>query len=139
MLKYARLLDMTTGRRAGASTAKADILEAARELFAEVGFDRATIRAIAARANVDVALVSYYYENKAGLLRAAMELPWTRASSFSRPYRGRGRTWGSGCYAGRSAPGRVLRRAPACAPRCGPRRSTRSGTTAPLVNSSAAR
>lgn len=57
------------------STAKADILEAARELFAEVGYDRATIRAIAASAGVDVALVSYYYGNKKGLFRAVMSMP----------------------------------------------------------------
>lgn len=66
---------MATGRRAGSSTAKADILEAARELFAEVGYDRATIRAIAARAGVDVALVSYYYGNKKGLFRGVMSMP----------------------------------------------------------------
>ena len=66
---------MTTGRRAGTSTAKADILEAARELFAEVGYDRATIRAIAARAGVDVALVWYYYGNKKGLFRGVMSMP----------------------------------------------------------------
>ncbi|MCS3781383.1 TetR/AcrR family transcriptional regulator [Tsukamurella ocularis] len=66
---------MATGRRAGVSTAKADILEAARELFAEVGYDRATIRAIAARAGVDVALVSYYYGNKKGLFRGVMSMP----------------------------------------------------------------
>lgn len=66
---------MTTGRRVGTSTAKADILEAARELFAEVGYDRATIRAIATRAGVDVALVSYYYGNKKGLFRGVMKMP----------------------------------------------------------------
>ncbi|WP_040765864.1 TetR family transcriptional regulator [Tsukamurella sp. 1534] len=66
---------MTTGRRAGVSTAKTDILEAARELFAEVGFDKATVRAIATRAGVDVALVSYYFENKKGLFRAVMSMP----------------------------------------------------------------
>ncbi|NMD56765.1 MULTISPECIES: TetR family transcriptional regulator [Tsukamurella] len=66
---------MATGRRAGTSTAKADILEAARELFAEVGYDRATIRAIASRAGVDVALVSYYYGNKKGLFRGVMSMP----------------------------------------------------------------
>ncbi|KXO99523.1 TetR family transcriptional regulator [Tsukamurella pseudospumae] len=66
---------MATGRRAGTSTAKTDILEAARELFAEVGYDRTTIRAIAARAGVDVALVSYYYGNKKGLFRGVMSMP----------------------------------------------------------------
>lgn len=66
---------MATGRRAGTSTAKADILEAARELFAEMGYDRTTIRAIATRAGVDVALVSYYYGNKKGLFRGVMSMP----------------------------------------------------------------
>ncbi|MBS4104230.1 TetR family transcriptional regulator [Tsukamurella paurometabola] len=74
---------MATGRRAGTSTAKADILEAARELFAEVGYDRATIRAIAARAGVDVALVSYYYGNKKGLFRGVMSMPVDPEEIFS--------------------------------------------------------
>lgn len=75
VLKFCYGRFMATGRRAGTSTAKADILEAARELFAEVGYDRATIRAIAARAGVDVALVSYYYGNKQSLFRGVMSMP----------------------------------------------------------------
>ena len=50
---------------------EATILEAARELFAEAGFERATIRAVAARAGVDPALVMQYYGNKEGLFAAA--------------------------------------------------------------------
>jgi AcrR family transcriptional regulator len=64
-----------TGRRPGTSTAKADILTAARELFATDGYDRTTVRAIAQRAGVDVALVSYYYDNKRGLFASAMSIP----------------------------------------------------------------
>jgi AcrR family transcriptional regulator len=47
------------------------ILEAAQALFAETGFERATIRAVAARAGVDPALVMQYYGSKEGLFAAA--------------------------------------------------------------------
>jgi AcrR family transcriptional regulator len=47
------------------------ILEAARELFAEQGFERTTIRAVAAQAGIDPALVMQYYKNKEGLFAAA--------------------------------------------------------------------
>ena len=50
---------------------EAAILEAARELFAEAGFEKATIRAVAARAGVDPALVMQYYGNKEGLFAAS--------------------------------------------------------------------
>jgi AcrR family transcriptional regulator len=50
---------------------EATILEAARELFAEVGFERTTIRAVASRAGVDPALVMQYYGNKEALFAAS--------------------------------------------------------------------
>jgi len=50
---------------------EANILDAARELFAELGFERATIRAVAARAGIDPALVMQYYGSKAQLFAAA--------------------------------------------------------------------
>ena len=50
---------------------EATILEAARQLFAESGFERATIRAVAARAGIDPALVMQYYGSKEGLFAAA--------------------------------------------------------------------
>ncbi len=50
---------------------EATILEAARQLFAEAGFERATIRAVASRASVDPALVMQYFGSKAGLFAAA--------------------------------------------------------------------
>jgi AcrR family transcriptional regulator len=50
---------------------EAVILDAARELFAETGFERTTIRAVAAHAGVDPALVMQYYGNKEGLFTAA--------------------------------------------------------------------
>jgi AcrR family transcriptional regulator len=50
---------------------EATILESARELFAETGFERTTIRAVASRAGVDPALVMQYYGNKEGLFAAS--------------------------------------------------------------------
>ncbi len=64
-----------TGRRPGGSAAREEILAAARALFAEVGYERASIRAIARRAGVDPALVHHYFGTKDDLLGAAIELP----------------------------------------------------------------
>jgi AcrR family transcriptional regulator len=50
---------------------QAAILDAARALFAEVGFERTTIRAVAGRAGVDPALVMQYYGSKDGLFAAS--------------------------------------------------------------------
>jgi AcrR family transcriptional regulator len=47
------------------------ILDAARELFADAGFERTTIRAVAAQAGVDPALVMQYFGSKEGLFGAA--------------------------------------------------------------------
>ncbi|PKK12150.1 TetR/AcrR family transcriptional regulator [Thermomonospora sp. CIF 1] len=43
------------------------LLEAARELFAEHGYDHVSVRAIAARAEANVALVNRYFGSKAAL------------------------------------------------------------------------
>jgi AcrR family transcriptional regulator len=64
-----------TGRRAGDSGTREAILEAARAQFAERGYDGATIRAIAAGAGVDPALVHHFYGTKERLFTAAMQLP----------------------------------------------------------------
>lgn len=52
---------------------RATILAAAREQFAAVGYQAATIRSIAAGAQVDAALVMRYYGNKEGLFAAAAD------------------------------------------------------------------
>src|SRR6516225_42381 len=49
------------------------ILEAARRRFAEDGFRRATIRAIAADAGIDPSMVMRYYGSKNKLFAAAAE------------------------------------------------------------------
>ena len=59
-------------RRSSEQT-KAVILAAARERFAEFGFERATIRAIAADANIDPSMVMRYFGNKNQLFAAAAD------------------------------------------------------------------
>jgi AcrR family transcriptional regulator len=51
------------------------VLVAAREAFAERGFDGATIRGIATAAGVDPALVHHYFGSKEQLFLAAVEAP----------------------------------------------------------------
>ncbi|MBF6172402.1 TetR/AcrR family transcriptional regulator [Nocardia blacklockiae] len=62
----------TSQRRSDAT--RAAILEAARRRFAEDGFRKATIRAIAADAGIDPSMVMRYYGNKEGLFDAALDV-----------------------------------------------------------------
>ena len=59
-------------RRSSEQT-KAVILAAAREQFAKSGFERATIRAIAADANIDPSMVMRYFGSKDQLFAAAAD------------------------------------------------------------------
>ncbi|MFI1164464.1 TetR family transcriptional regulator [Streptomyces sp. NPDC020801] len=51
------------------------ILAAARKSFAEHGYSGTSLRAVAQAADVDPTLVNYYFSNKMGLLKAALEPP----------------------------------------------------------------
>jgi len=64
-----------TGRRAGASDTREQIAVAARSLFAELGYERASFRRIAGAAGVDPALVVHFYGSKEDLFRQVMVLP----------------------------------------------------------------
>lgn len=64
-----------TGRRPGESGTREAILAAGRAAFADRGYERATIRAIAGAAGVDPALVHHYFGTKEDLFIAAMQLP----------------------------------------------------------------
>ena len=64
-------IEPATPRRSDGT--RAAILAAAREHFAASGYHAATIRAIAARAQIHPALVMRYYGNKEGLFAAAAE------------------------------------------------------------------
>ncbi|MGB3283907.1 MAG: TetR family transcriptional regulator [Mycolicibacter algericus] len=63
------------GRPSGSSDTRERILSSARELFAHNGFQNTSIRAVAADAGVDAALVHHYYGTKQQLFAAATELP----------------------------------------------------------------
>ena len=69
-----------TGRRPGASGTREAILEAARESFGERGYSDTSVRAVAARAGVDAALVHHYFGTKDGLFSAAIEPPFDPAA-----------------------------------------------------------
>ena len=72
------------GRRPlGSPDARQAVLDAARELFAELGFERTTMRAVAARAGVDAALIYHYFGDKDGLLFAALQPPVDAATVFT--------------------------------------------------------
>ena len=64
-----------SGRRPGSPDTRGAILDAARALFAERGYERTTIRSVARRAGVDPALVHHYFGTKADLLAEAVQLP----------------------------------------------------------------
>ncbi len=63
------------GRRPGAPDTRAEVLSAARTSFAEKGFRGTTIRAVAASAGVDPALVHHYFGTKDDLFVAALQIP----------------------------------------------------------------
>ncbi|MBP3087072.1 MAG: TetR family transcriptional regulator [Mycolicibacterium fortuitum] len=63
------------GRPAGPSDRRERILASARELFARNGIDKTSIRAIAADAGVDAALVHHYFGTKTQLFAAAIHIP----------------------------------------------------------------
>ena len=64
------------GRRPGATETPEAIRAAARRQFAELGFDRATIRSIAAEAGVDPALVIHHFGSKQRLFVESVQLPF---------------------------------------------------------------
>ncbi len=71
----------TTARRRGRRPAGQDtrtaLIDAARSVFAENGYDGATVRAIATRAGVDAAMVNHWFGSKEGLFaQAVLELPF---------------------------------------------------------------
>ena len=63
------------GRPRGVSDTRERILVSARELFARNGIHKTSIRAVAAAAGVDAALVHHYYGTKEQLFAAAVRIP----------------------------------------------------------------
>src|SRR6516164_625131 len=64
------------GRRPGKADTRSEIIDAARRVFAEKGYDGTSLRAVARAAAVDPALVHHYFEGKADLFVSAMALPF---------------------------------------------------------------
>lgn len=65
-----------TGRPPGGTRNREAILAAATHQFSRHGYDRASMRAIAAEAGVDQALLAHYFGSKRQLFIAAVEFPW---------------------------------------------------------------
>jgi AcrR family transcriptional regulator len=65
------------GRRRGQSGTREQIAAAARRRFAAHGYDRATLRGIAAEAGVDVALISHFFGSKQRLFVTVMGFPFS--------------------------------------------------------------
>jgi len=63
------------GRRPGQNETRDAILDAARRQFASQGYDGATVRSIAAEAEVNAALLHHFYGTKQKLFVAALDLP----------------------------------------------------------------
>ncbi|WP_435200206.1 TetR family transcriptional regulator [Janibacter sp. GS2] len=63
------------GRRSGGGDTRAEIIAAARELFATKGFDGTSVRAVARGAGVDPALVHHYFEGKPALFAEVIGVP----------------------------------------------------------------
>ncbi len=72
------------GRRPGEEDTRAQILASARRLFAEQGYERASMRAIARDAGVDPSLIVHYFGTKHGLLVEALQLPLDPAALMAR-------------------------------------------------------
>jgi AcrR family transcriptional regulator len=65
-----------SGRRPGPSGTREAILAAAGRHFAEHGYDRASLRGIAAEAGVDQKLIAHFFGSKQQLFVAAVGLPF---------------------------------------------------------------
>lgn len=71
-----------TGRRPGAPETRETIVAAARRRFATHGYDGSSLRAIAADAGVDPALLIHYFGTKEELFVAATGMPLRRSDLF---------------------------------------------------------
>jgi AcrR family transcriptional regulator len=65
-----------TGRRRGSPDTREAILEVARRLFSDKGFDATTVRAIASDAGVDPAMIHHYFGTKEELFRQSLSIPF---------------------------------------------------------------
>ncbi|WUD70840.1 TetR family transcriptional regulator [Streptomyces sp. NBC_00510] len=73
------------GRRARRSSTRTRILTAALELFAAKGYSGTTLRAIAGRADVDPAMIRYFFDGKDALFRDAVSSRIDLSTLFDGP------------------------------------------------------
>ncbi|HJP88495.1 MAG TPA: TetR family transcriptional regulator [Candidatus Limnocylindrales bacterium] len=76
------------GRPTGDTGTRDAILEAARRQFADLGYQRTTLRSVALRAGVDPRLVLHYFGSKAGLFQESVELPVDPSALIDRIFSG---------------------------------------------------
>ncbi|UJW36202.1 TetR family transcriptional regulator [Saccharothrix sp. AJ9571] len=75
------------GRRPAGEDTREAMLTAARELFGELGYEGATVRAIAQRAGVDAAMVNHWFGGKQGLFaQSVLQLPFDPVQLFSQVF-----------------------------------------------------
>jgi AcrR family transcriptional regulator len=77
-----------SGRRPGASGTREAIRKAAAQLFAERGYDRTSMRAIAAAAGVDQKLVAHFFGSKQRLFVELFTLPFDPAVAIPKVFAG---------------------------------------------------
>jgi AcrR family transcriptional regulator len=73
-----------TGRPRGRTDTRNVIVAAARHLFADAGYDKTSVRDVAAAAGVDPAMIRHYFGSKAELFRATMGWPFKAADIAAR-------------------------------------------------------
>jgi AcrR family transcriptional regulator len=67
------------GRRPGNPDTRQVVLDTARRMFANAGYDKTSVRDIAAGASVDPAMIRHYFGSKVELFRATMGWPFAPA------------------------------------------------------------
>ncbi|WP_457966569.1 TetR family transcriptional regulator [Arthrobacter sp. D1-29] len=67
------------GRRGGVTASRAHILNTARRLFAEHGFEGTSLRQVAREAEVDPAMIHHFFKGKDELFALSVALPADRA------------------------------------------------------------
>jgi AcrR family transcriptional regulator len=72
------------GRPRGRTDTRNVILAAARRLFADAGYDKTSVREVAAAARVDPGMIRHYFGSKAELFRATMGWPFEPADVAAR-------------------------------------------------------
>jgi AcrR family transcriptional regulator len=72
------------GRPRGKTDTRNVILGAARRLFADTGYDKTSVRDVAAAAGVDPAMIRHYFGTKVELFRATMGGPFEPAEIAAR-------------------------------------------------------